>query len=289
MNDTPDIATANEGMVKYWNSEATAGWVNQQEATDQRLSAVSDEIIARAKPQPGERAMDIGCGTGATSLRVADRVGPQGSVLGVDISAPMLELAQRRATEGGYAQLSFERADAQIRSFAPDTDLLVSRFGIMFFSDPVAAYANMLTALKPGGRMVFAAWGPAKDNPWHKIPMEAAIARLGRPEPGPPNAPGPLALADRDYALGIVSEAGFANPSVDIANVTLSAPGDLDALAKRFITTGPASRLLRQLDGDKEDEAAIVEAIRSGFTPYDSSDGVRVPATLNILSGVKPG
>ena len=119
---------------------------------DFSLSAVADEVISRAVPQPGERTIDIGCGTGATSLRLAEIVGPSGSLLGVDISADMLGLAKKRAAAAGFEHARFELADAQVHPFKHgNADLLASRFGVMFFDDPIAAFANMLSALRPGG------------------------------------------------------------------------------------------------------------------------------------------
>jgi SAM-dependent methyltransferase len=289
MSNIPDIANANEEQLKYWNSVNAEKWVENQETMDFSLSAVADEVISRAVPQPGERTIDIGCGTGATSLRLAEKVGPSGSLLGVDISADMLGLAKKRATAAGFEHARFELADAQVHPFEHgNADLLASRFGVMFFDDPIAAFANMLSALRPGGRLVFASWAPLKDNPWFRIPLEAAIDRLGRPAPVPPHAPGPLAFSDLDYANDILRKAGYADTRVDVAEVLLTSPGDLDATAAQAVRVGPATRIIREFEGTKEDEAAIAQVVRAGMAAFDGPEGVRTPASLHMLHGRRP-
>jgi SAM-dependent methyltransferase len=288
--EIPDIPSANDDQVKYWNSESSKKWVTAQETMDAALAASADAVIARADPQPGERVIDVGCGTGATSLLLAEQVGSSGSVMGVDISANMLALARTRAEAAGHANLRFELADAQVHDFEEaGADLLASRFGVMFFTDPVAAFVNLRQSLRPGGRMVFAAWAPLSENPWFHIPTAAAIARLGRPEPSPPRAPGPLAFSDRDYVLEILRESGFADFDVDVVTVHVTGLGNLEEVAARAVEVGPASRLVRELDGDENDKAAIIDTVRAEMAQYHNGECALVPATLHMLSGQRPG
>jgi SAM-dependent methyltransferase len=202
---------ANAEQAAYWTARSEQ-WVTHQAALDARLAPVGEQLLTRAAPRPGERVVDVGCGTGATTLAVAEKVGTRGSVLAVDISEPMLAIARRRSTERGHGHVRFLHGDAQSHDFEPKAyDLVLSRFGVMFFSDPVAAFANLMSALRPGGRLAFVCWAPLEDNPWFKEPLAAGIRWLGPPEPQPPRAPGPLALAETGYIEEILRDAGSSN------------------------------------------------------------------------------
>ena len=163
MSDTASIATAQRA---YWNSEATHRWVTEQAQIDRLFAGVTEAALAAAAPKPGEHVLDIGCGTGTTLLRLAAAVGPSGRALGVDISEQQLTLARRRIAEAGTAQASVVLHDAATYQFpAAGFDLAFTRFGVMFFADPVAAFTNIRRALKPGGRLALAVFRPGTDNP----------------------------------------------------------------------------------------------------------------------------
>ena len=188
---------ANAGQIDYWNDEAGPKWVRLQELLDHQLADLGLFVVERAAPAAGERVLDIGCGCGASSLELAQRVGPKGSVLGVDVSEPMLARARERARHAGVDNLQFQRGDAQVTPFEPGSfDLVHSRFGIMFFEDPPAAFANMRRALAPNGRVTFVCWQPLSENPWMRIPMAAALPHIELPPIPAPGAPGPFALGD---------------------------------------------------------------------------------------------
>ena len=250
---------------------------------DTLLSGVDALLLDRSAPRPGEHVVEIGCGTGATTLALAGRVGQGGRVLAVDISGPLLDRARGRAA--GLPQVAFALADAQVHPFEPgQADLVASRFGVMFFDDPVAAFRNIRRALGPGGRLCMVAWAEMEANPWFAIPREAAVARLGRPAPVPPTAPGPLTFADRDRVRGILGAAGFAEIEAAAETVSLAWPGEIGALAALATSLGPAMRILRERDGTAEDEAAIREAIAGELAAFRGPDGVRVPATVNLCA-----
>ena len=193
----------------------------------------------------GERAIDVGCGTGATTLAIAERVGAPGAVLAIDISEPMLAVAHRRSAERGHAQVQFLRADAQTHPFAPAAhDLLISRFGVMFFADPVAAFANLRSALRPGGRLAFVCWAALEDNPWFALPLAVGERRLGPPDPQPPRAPGPLAFSEPGYVEEILSAAGFADVAIDTAPTHLQGAASAAAEADFACLVGPLTRLI---------------------------------------------
>jgi ubiquinone/menaquinone biosynthesis C-methylase UbiE len=167
----------NEAEITYWNSAGGRRWVERQQSQDIVLGPILQATLERAQVRQGERVVDIGCGTGASAIALAERVGPSGHVLGVDVSAPMLARAAERLAPGG--PVKFVRADATTYRFETATfDLLFSRFGVMFFAEPARAFANLRTALKPGGRLAFACWRKFDENPWLKVPLRAALEHV---------------------------------------------------------------------------------------------------------------
>jgi SAM-dependent methyltransferase len=180
-------------------------------------------------------------------------------------------------------------ADAQTHNFEPGSfDLLTSRFGCMFFSDPVAAFANMRQGLRSGGRVCLATWAPLTNNPWFIVGRDAAIARLGQPPPADPRAPGPFAFADREYVLGILKDAGFAETNAEEVTVDLVAPDAVEEAGRLAVITGAASRVVAALNGTLEDIAAIAETVTAAFTSYQSANGIRVPAAINLFAARCP-
>ena len=164
-------------QVEFWNGKAGGHWAEEQERIDAMLAPVLDMLIPQAKVKPGEAILDVGCGTGASSIELAKLVGPKGEVIGLDVSAPMLERARERGK--GIANLHFIHADAAMHSFThPVADLLFSRFGVMFFGDPAAAFTNLKRALKPGARLAFACWRKIDENKWMQIPLHAAYEHV---------------------------------------------------------------------------------------------------------------
>ena len=225
--------------------------------------------------------IDIGCGCGDTTLELARRVGAGGSVLGADISAPMLDVARRRAGEAGLAQASFVQADAQAHAFAADVDAVFSRFGVMFFADPAAAFANIRRALKPGGRLAFVCWRPLPENPWMTVPFAAAAPLLpAAPPPPDPFAPGPFAFADPVRVRGILVEAGFADIAIDPHDEKVGW-GDLEQSAQVSLRVGPLGAVVR----DNPQLAGPIEAaVREGLRPYLTETGVLLDLATWIVT-----
>ncbi len=278
----------NAAQEAYWNSDVGKTWARCQESLDHVHRGVSERVIAVAGPRAGERVLDLGCGAGATSLALAPAVGPDGFVLGIDISRALLDRAEKRKKEAGLKQVEFLLADAQTHAFEPGAfDLLVSRFGAMFFADPVAGYRNLLAALRPGGRMVLATWAEAAANPWFTLTADAAASVLGRPPPTEPRAPGPLAFAETNYVLDILWSAGFADCAATTEDVDLFHPGGLAAIIDLATVVGPAARILRMFDGGPKDIAEIGRRIAQSFAKYVVDDGIRIPARINIFTAAK--
>jgi SAM-dependent methyltransferase len=279
---------ANPEQAQYWNAARGGQWVTHQEALDARFAGVRDQLLARAAAGPGERALDIGCGTGATTLELAAQVGPGGAVLAVDISAPMLELARQRCAARGLEQVRFLCADAQSHAFQPAHDLLISRFGVMFFGDPVKAFANLGRALRPGGRLAFACWGPLDDNPYFALPLAAGVQALGPPDPEPPRAPGPMAFAETDYVEEILGEAGWTAVRIETVSEPLPCAPTAEEEAAFARVVGPLARLIQTRAPDPATLQAIIETLTGRFRPYQSAAGLRIPATLHYVSALRP-
>jgi len=260
-----------------------------QQALDELFEGASERLLALARPQAGQRVLDIGCGAGALSLETAYQVGPSGSVLGIDVSRALLERAEERCRAAGLTSLVFQEADAQVHPFEVAAfDLAISRFGVMFFADPVAAFANLASGLRPGGRMVVAAWSGLAGNPWFEIPRNAAIEVLGAPPPADPHAPGPLAFADAGRVVGLLEHAGLADCEAMTEIVALKTSKDLSEVARLAGNIGPAARILRALEGTPADAERIVERIERGFRPYATDDGFAIPARFNFFAASRP-
>ena len=259
------IHADNAAQAEYWNASAGQRWTDHQEHQDQVLRPVSDRLIAVAAPKPGDRVIDVGCGCGATTIDFAARVSPGGEVLGLDISEPMLARARERAPQS--LPIRFERADATVYDFEPNgADLVVSRFGVMFFADPARSFANLRRGLKPGGRLAFACWREARQNPWLILPLrEAGKHAPPLPETNPED-PGPFAFASEARVRGILSDAGFADIVLE--------PHDLEL----DIAAGARARHGRpRRDDDRADEPDARRPERRGSRRRDGghSQGAR--------------
>jgi SAM-dependent methyltransferase len=278
----------NKAQADYWSSIPGLKWIKFEDELDVVFDSVNQELIRRARPKPGERLLDIGCGTGATTRAFSQHLGPSGYVTSLDISAPLLKQAESRATEF-ETESRFCLLDAQHDeiSGAP-FDIATSRFGVMFFSDPIAAFTNVRRHLKPDGRLVIAAWAPIKGNPWFKVPKEAAAARLGPPDPSYPNAPGPLGFQNRDYVVEALEEAGFKDAVGSVVNLELNHPGPLRDVAALASNIGPAARILKKYDGNKSDIEAIIQSVLEKFQVFDTSNGACIPARINFFEATNP-
>jgi SAM-dependent methyltransferase len=286
----PETAGAggNAAMQRYWNEVAGPRWVGRQAVQEARHVEMGAQLLQAAAARPGERVLDIGCGTGVTTVPYAEAVGPSGHVTAADISRPMLDAARRRIAEHRLANVELLLADAQVHAFEPDSyDLLTSRLGVMFFADPVAAFRNLIRALRPGGRLVMAVWATIEENPHWKIPFEIAVRHLGPPAPLPPHAPGPHAFGDRDYLRGILEAAGFA--AIGIEPRPFQVRGDTAAaMAEHAGQFGLVQRLMDEKQAGEAARRAIVGDVEAAFVPYVTSEGVRLPATFLLVTGRRP-
>ncbi len=290
-------APSNAGQVEYWNGDVGQRWVRNQDRMDRAFQPLTAALIEQAAPRPGERAADIGCGCGDLSLMLADRLGAEGRVLAVDVSRPMLDRgrARQQALAGaGGAAIDWQEADAAAWPFQEGGfDLLASRFGVMFFADPVIAFRNMRRALRPGGRLVMLCWQPMQDNAWVAVPRAAMLQVVPAPEAAPPHAPGPFAFADAARVGAILAHAGFtAVASATVAApLDTAAPGSSDAAALddavRFATeSGPASALLRDVDDAMRERA--VAAVRVALRDRAGAGRASLDAACWLFTAENP-
>ncbi len=279
------MTEANRDQADYWNSPSGRVWVEQERAMDALLAPVLDAVFAAAALLPGQRVLDIGCGTGISTILAAARVTPGGEVTGADISTVMIDRARQRASEAGVANAVFAVTDAQTHPFPEGGfDRVISRFGVMFFGDPAAAFANIARALKPGGRIAFAAWSVPQKNPWFAIPAAAATERLGASDPSDPHAPGPFAFADAGRVGGILAVAGLAEVTTTERALLLAQPGAADDAARLAMSVGPAVRIMAEKGGQAADAAAIKSVIAGRFAAFATPGGVRIPAAVHIVT-----
>jgi SAM-dependent methyltransferase len=268
--------TANSEQIEYWNGAVGERWAKLQETIDASLAEIHKALMAFADPRPRERVLDIGCGAGTTTYALAKAVGLEGSVTGVDISEPMLAVARARGRG-----VNFRKADAAVHLFHATHDLVFSRFGVMFFDDPVRAFANIRKAIKPHGRIAFACWRDVKENIWATAPMESARDLVPPPPPADPYAPGPYAFADSERLAGILAKAGYRNIRMEALDTIVNLGATPDDAAAQALNIGPLARAATGLDDATRDRirAAVAEAVAQYQTPA----GITPPAACWLV------
>jgi SAM-dependent methyltransferase len=275
----PEVNTA---QIEHWNGPAGETWVKLQARLDAQLAPLGRAAMDRAAIHPGEAILDVGCGTGETTLELSERVGPKGKVLGLDVSRPMLELARQRLRIANLVHTTFEEGDAQTYAFSPGSfDLAFSRFGVMFFSDPVAAFANLRSALARRGRIVFVCWRTVSENAWVAVPLEAAFRHIPRPAAPEPGAPGEFSFADRDRVRAALSGAGFGDITIEPQDMTIGG-GSLEVTVDTTLAMGPVAAALREVGPEKRQ--AVEEALREVLAPFAGPEGVRMGAAVWIVA-----
>jgi ubiquinone/menaquinone biosynthesis C-methylase UbiE len=281
--EAPTGHDLNADQIAYWNGPAGQHWTDRQQMQDMLLAPVSEILIDRARAKTGERIIDVGCGCGATTIALAPKVGTTGHVLGIDISAAMLARA-RQVTPAGLP-VDFVLADATVYPFDPASfDLLVSRFGVMFFSEPALSFASMRKALRPSGRLAFACWRAPRENPWLLAPLQAAYKHVPKlPQLGPED-PGPFSFAAEQRVQRILGEAGFSGVAMEPCNLSLDvAVGrGLDAAVESSLEIGPASRALQDQPSDLR--AAAAKSIREALAPFAKGNTVPLAASIWIVT-----
>src|SRR5215469_7990358 len=281
--DSPIGHDRNADQIAYWNGPNGQRWTDQQAEQDVLLAPVTQVLIDRGAPRPGERIIDVGCGCGGTSMAFAERVAPAGFVLGVDISGPMLARARELAPKA--MPVDFVLADATVHPFDPGHfDLLASRFGVMFFAEPAVSFANLRRALRPSGRMAFACWREPRENPWMMAPLQAIYQHVPKLPPQGPEDPGPFGFASEERVQRILGEAGFKNVQMEPVALSfdIAIGRGLEAAVQAAMQIGPGSRAL---DGHRpETRAAAANSVREMLTPYVRGESVPLAGSIWIVT-----
>ena len=286
---TGQATDANEAMRHYWNTVAGPRWIASPGFRERRNLESLALLLTCLRLAGGESVLEIGCGTGAVTVPLAEAVGEHGRVVAVDISEPMLGAARQRIEASGVHNVTLLSGDAQVLAFEPAAfDVATSRMGVMFFADPVAAFRNMGGALRPGGRLVFACWAPLAENRHWLISYDIALRHLGQPEPSTDHAPGPLAFTDPDYIRRILTAAGFAEIVVERAHPTIigSSP---EEEARQALTMGPTARLIDAKQPPEATRQVIAQEIAAAFAAEASAGPIRLPATIFLVTARRPG
>ena len=281
------IHASNASAADYWNGRGGEVWSDNQDRLDQFLRPISERLLDLADARPGELVVDVGCGCGATTLGLAERVGPEGEVLGIDLSDVMLRKARERTPDDVPAR--FVHADATVYALPPgEIDLVASRFGVMFFADPARSFANLRAGMKAGGRIAFACWREARANAWVVVPLRAARKHAPPLPDAGPEDPGPFAFADEQRIRRLLEEAGFADIEVRPEDFELDIAGGegLDAAVDAATAFGPTGRLLRDQPDDVRQAAAA--DIRAALAERVVGDRAPLGAAVWMVTARNP-
>jgi len=267
-------------QTRLWNGPAGRGWVEAQELLDQMLKPFEDLLVEAASAGVGGRVLDVGCGTGATTLAVARLLGAQGRCIGVDISDPMIAAARARAERKG-APVSFIRADAQTQAFEPASfDMIISRFGVMFFDDPIRAFANLRRAARDDAELRFVAFRNPAENPFMTTAERAAAPLLANLPARRPDAPGQFAFADRRRVHAILEESGWAEIDIRPVDVVCALPEE--ELVRYLTLVGPVGRILQE--ADEATRTKVIGTVCAAFDPYVQGSEVRFTAACWMVA-----
>lgn len=277
--------SANEAMAAYWTDQAGPEWVRNEQFFDHMLEPFGLAVLDALHPTPGESVLDVGCGYGTTSIAAARRVGRGGRVVGIDISPPMIERARERVRALAFDQVSFVVGDAQTHQLDRPVDTVVSRFGVMFFSDPTAAFANLHAVVRPGGRLAVVCWREPSLNPWMLAPIDAWRPYLADAPPPPVvGAPGPFGFADDARVAEVLDRAGWRNVQIveHRGEARLGAGRGVEGALEQTMASSTARALRDQLEPGRRD-AALAD-LRAALAAHVQGDDVVYPASAWIVT-----
>jgi SAM-dependent methyltransferase len=286
------VAPSNEETHEAWNGVLFDRWAAFRPIVTDGLGAHGEAALRRYPPGSGERALDIGCGFGDTTRQVAELVGSQGSVLGIDLAERFIDTARAEAEEAGIANVSFVAGDVQTTEFEQSFDYAFSRMGTMFFANPVAALRNVRRALTPGGRLSMVVWRRKLDNDWLHRAELVVEEFVSEPEESdePTCGPGPFSMAGADTTSDILLNAGFEEIEFGRCDLEFKIGADLDAAVELVMALGPAGEVIR-LAGEEAERIRpqIAAALREALSEFAHPDGVRAPASTWIVGARAAG
>lgn len=294
----------NHEQIAYWNGDGGRKWAERDELMAGVLAPISDALLTRVAPRRARTALDVGCGGGSNTLQLLQHLDNPRHILGIDVSAPLLEVARARVAERGTAPLrtaplrkapartappriEFLRADAATHDFGDwRFDVLFSRFGVMFFDDPVAAFAQLRRAAHRNAGLAFCCWQALDKNPWTALPLQAALTVLPAPEPGAPHSPGPFAFADAAYVREVLARAGWSATRIEPYAPTLefSIEGGYEAAVRELVNTGPVGRLLAPAEPPARE--AVYAAARRALKDYYRGDTLALAGAVWFVTAV---
>jgi SAM-dependent methyltransferase len=279
-------AVTNEEQARYWNGDEAAHWLVHEQRYERMLAPFTDHLLTAAAIGRADRVLDIGCGTGSTT-RAAGRVAIEGEALGVDLSAAMLRRAAHRAQEDGLTNVRFDHGDAQVHRFTPGAgDVALSRFGVTFFADPAAAFANIAGGLRSGGRLVFVCWQNLADNEWIVVPGVAAAQHVRLPPLDDLTTPGPFSLGGRDRIATVLRAAAFTDVAVESVAAPLWMGRDVVDTIAFLESTGIWNSLIR--DADSPTVARVSEAVQAALEPYVTPAGLLLASRAWLVTASRP-
>ena len=285
-----EVSAENREATDAWSGPLFDAFVNYRELVVAGLGAHGEAALEAYPPRPGDRVIDLGCGFGDTTRRLAELVGPDGSAFGVDVAEPFIEKARSEAKEGP-GNIEFAVADIQIGELGEGYDYAFSRMGLMFFANPVQALRNIRGAMAPGGRLVSVVWRRKEDNDWVRRAELVVDEYLEHPEETdqPTCGPGPFSMANADTVSEQLGIAGFEQVVLRRCDLPLKIGDDLDHAVEFNMALGPAGEVLRLWE-DRIDEIRpkIAAALREALADFQRPDGVFAPASTWIVSAVNP-
>ncbi|MFT5692348.1 MAG: ubiquinone/menaquinone biosynthesis C-methylase UbiE [Oceanicoccus sp.] len=274
---------SNVDQIKYWNSQAGEQWVKGRESMDKTLFEFGQLAIDALNLSSGNKVLDIGCGCGGTSFSLATKVA-DGRVEGVDISEPMLAHAKERRVALDIGNVDFIKGDAAVKLFSPQSfDRVFSRFGVMFFDDPVSAFKNIRSSLKSAGKLSFVCWRQASENQWTMVPTKAALKYVTIPNAADKNAPGPFAFADKVRTASILEQAGFKNVVVEAKNLPMRFPiVEGKSLGQQFAEIGPVGRIVATADDDVKQQ--VMESMTAALQEFVNGSQVEMDGAVWLVT-----
>jgi ubiquinone/menaquinone biosynthesis C-methylase UbiE len=286
------VATANEEAIEAWNGVLFDRFVQFRDIVTVGLGAHGEAGLRAHPPRPGDRVLDIGCGFGDTTQQIAGLIGETGSVLGVDVASRFIEAARAETKQAGVDNAEYMVADIEVTEFEDRFDYAFSRFGTMFFANPVAALRNVRNALVPGGRFCMIVWRRKLDNEWMHRAERVVEAYLEEPEESdePTCGPGPFSMADADTTSQILLNAGFEHVSLQRSDIPIAIGRDLDQAVEFAMALGPAGEVIR-LAGEHAARLRpqIEGALRQALAEFEQPDGIRASASTWIVDAVAAG
>jgi SAM-dependent methyltransferase len=286
------VAASNVEAAEAWSGPLFDRFVRFRPIVTEGLGAHGEAALAACPPQPGDRVLDLGCGFGDTTQRLAALVGPEGEAVGIDVAEPFIDAAQGEAAKAGAENVSFRVADVQVAELGGPFDYVFSRMGIMFFANPVQALRNVRSAMRPGAHLSASVWRRKLDNDWLHRAEQVVDQYLEHPEETdePTCGPGPFSMANADTVTEQLAIAGFEEIALRRCDTPIKIGDDLDGAVELNLALGPAAEVLR-LWGNRVDEIRpkVTREIREALADLDGPDGVYAPASTWLISATAPG